>query len=130
MKIFDKIMDWEDFDLFQNFRSKNKYGMKNIYGTGDGSTVVFYLNGFQHQSLSIGKVPTFMIGISDAKSSFDMIYGSTTIKAGQVLDLLRSIPIYISWRILDPLTSSCIPPSQSVSTYINNCYILIFQKKC
>jgi hypothetical protein len=88
-------------NLRHNFRTKFKSELKNIYGTGDGSTVVFYLNGFQHRSLSLRKTPTFMVGISDANSSFDMIYGSTTIKAGQVRIFLWAIQIKATLFLAD-----------------------------
>ena len=56
----------------------------NIFGTGDGSSVVFYLNGFRHQKIPAMEQTSMLIGISDAESAFDMIYSSTKIKTGQV----------------------------------------------
>ena len=72
--------------------------LKKVYGTGDGSTVVFFLNGFQHRTLSTDIVPSFLIGISDADSAFDMIYSSALVRPGQV-SLSRGHPFMTSYTL-------------------------------
>ena len=58
--------------------------MKKVYGTGDGSSLIFYLNGFSHDKIESLNLASFLVGVSDAESVFDMKYSSTMVKAGQV----------------------------------------------
>jgi len=62
----------------------------SIYGTGDGNSITLYLNGFRHNSISTISTSSFLVGISDANSPFDMMYDSETIVSGQVILLLQS----------------------------------------
>jgi hypothetical protein len=49
----------------------------------DPSSLIFYLNGFRHNSLQASRLTTFLVGISDTASVFDMKYSSTVIRPGQ-----------------------------------------------
>ena len=72
-------------NLFIFFRNlSDDFILKKIHGTGGGSTLVFYLNGFQLKTISNLKTSSFLVGISDAQSAFDMMYTSSLIRAGQV----------------------------------------------
>ena len=68
--------------------------MKKVYGTGDGSSLIFYLNGFSHDKIESLNLASFLVGVSDAESVFDMKYSSTMVKTGQVTCLHQGPYLY------------------------------------
>ena len=59
--------------------------IENIFGTGDGNSMMIYLSGFRHNLITSEATSSFLVGISDANSPFDMLYDSETILSGQVM---------------------------------------------
>jgi hypothetical protein len=74
--------------------------LKHVYGIGDGSSVIIFLNGFQHKMLGTMEARSFYVGVSDGYGPFDLVQSGVLIRTGQVTKKFEISSKYYFFRLL------------------------------